>query len=451
MTKSYQINIIIRITLIIIVSIVTGWMLNSDTPLYNTLTAMLLAIIIAINLAWYINNVNRKINYFFDAVLNEDYSATFSKNKGDKLINKLNQNLQRINEHIENIRLETINQEKYFEALIEHISVGIMSISDEGFVVNANDNLKRLLGLKQLTHIRQVEKTDKQLTKLIESIKPNDERTITTKNAEGSITILVRASSFRSSNQRLKLISMQDIKKELDQKELDSWLKLIRVLTHEIMNSIAPVTSLSENLCNQFIKQEEPISTNEIDEALINRTIQGLKVIQEQGQGLTRFVETYRKLTRLPKPKAKEINVKSLFEEIITLFKSAIIDNKIEIAYSLTNDDQTINADKNQISQVLINLLKNAAVAIADIPKPLIKLSCKTNELNQIEISVIDNGQGIAPDLIDEIFVPFFTTHENGNGIGLSISKQIMLMHKGNIKVKSIPNKETILSLIFLA
>ncbi len=449
MTKSYHINIIIRITLIVIASIIAGWMANGETPIYNTLAVFVVMILLISNLVWYINRVNRKINYFFDAVLNDDFSISFSKNKGDELMNKLSQNLQRINEHIEKIRLETINQEKYFEALIEHINVGIMSINDEGFVVNTNNGQKKLLRLKQLTHIRQIEKVDKQLAKLISEIKPNDERTIITKNTEGAITVLVRATSFKSSQQKLKLISMQDIKKELDQKELESWLKLIRVLTHEIMNSIAPVTSLSESLCNQYVKEGNPINKSEVDEALIKRTIQGLNVIREQGEGLTRFVESYRKLTRVPNPELTEVSVINLFEEIITLFKSSIPDNSIEISYEIENEKQCINADKNQISQVLINLLKNSAEALVNTPKSKIELSCKTNHQGQIEISVADNGQGIPSELIDEIFVPFFTTRENGNGIGLSISKQIMLLHKGSIKVKSIPQKETVFSLVF--
>ncbi|PKP39198.1 MAG: ATP-binding protein [Bacteroidetes bacterium HGW-Bacteroidetes-15] len=329
------------------------------------------------------------------------------------------------------------------------MSVGIMSVNSQGFIINCNSSLKKLLGLNQLTHIRQLEKIDPKLAKLTNSIEASQEKTVTIICKNGQVTLLIKASSFKSNNEQLKLISMQDIRKELDEKELDSWLKLIRVLTHEIMNSIAPVTSLSENLCNQFVKEGEPINANEIDEELIKKTIQGLRVIREQGQGLTRFVENYRKLTRLPKPEISEVLVKDLFEKTLILFKSQYCDTQIIVSIELENDSQTIRVDVGQISQVLINLLKNAVDALTGIANPKIILSSRANKKDGIMISVTDNGSGISPEIIDEIFVPFFTTREDGNGIGLSISKQIMHMHKGSIKVKSTPNTETVFSLFF--
>jgi two-component system nitrogen regulation sensor histidine kinase NtrY len=449
MTNSYHINIIIRILLIVISSIYTGWLVSSGKPIYNSIALLLLVIIQAVNLIWYINRFNRKIVYFFDAVKNEDYSLSFPSKKVDTLTNKLNQNLKRINEHIEKIRIETINQEKYFEALIEHVSVGIMSINNDGFVINSNYNLRKLLGLKQLTHIRQIEKIDIKLARLIEKIQANDERTITLKNADGLVTLLVKTTSFKNSNQQLKLISMQDIKKELDEKELDSWLKLIRVLTHEIMNSIAPVTSLSENLCNQFVKEGEPIKVENVDDHLIQRTIQGLRVIREQGNDLTRFVENYRKLTKLPKPEISEVLVKNLFEKALILFKSIYSDNQIDISSELENDTQTLRVDEGQILQVLINLLKNAADALTYISNPMIKLTCWANKEGKVIVSVTDNGPGIPLELLDEIFVPFFTTRENGNGIGLSISRQLVRLNNGSLKVRSAANMETTFSLHF--
>ncbi|MFP4557800.1 MAG: sensor histidine kinase [Bacteroidales bacterium] len=449
MTKSFYLNIAIRIVIITLLSLYTGWAQSSGQPIYNILALLMIIVIMIINLIWYSNKINKKIAYFFDSVSNEDFSLSLPEYTGDKLLNKLNANLRRISMQIEQIHIENQRQEKYFEAMIEHINVGIMSLNSQGFVINCNSSLKKLLGLNQFTHIRQFERIDPRLTKLSNEIETNQEKTVTISCKSGLVTLLVKASSFKRGNEQLKLISMQDIRKELDEKELDSWLKLIRVLTHEIMNSIAPVTSLSENLYNHFVKGGVPIKSNDIDEATITRTIQGLNVIREQGQGLTHFVENYRKLTRLPKPKLSSINVKDLFEQTITLYKSTIHGSKIKVEFLLENDNQTINADKNQILQVLLNLIKNSAEALASTSEPLIKLTCMTNEQGHVVISVTDNGQGIAPDLIDEIFVPFFTTRDNGNGIGLSISKQIMLLHNGNIKVKSFPKKETTFSLVF--
>ena len=449
MTKSYSLNIVIRISIITLLSIYTGWALSNGQPIYNSIALLLIILILIINLVWYTNKINKKIVYFFDSVSNDDFSLSLPEYSGDKLLNKLSVNLKRISRQIESIHIENQQQEKYFEAMIEHISVGIMSVNGQGFIINCNSSLKKLLGLNQLTHVRQFEKIDTKLAKTTNEIEVNQEKTVTINSKNGQVTLLVKASTFKTNNEQLKLVSMQDIRKELDEKELDSWLKLIRVLTHEIMNSIAPVTSLSENLCNQFVKDGEPINSNEIDGALVKRTIQGLRVIHEQGQGLTRFVENYRKLTRLPKPEISDVPVKDLFEKTLMLFKSQYSDNYLNISTLLENDQQTIRVDESQISQVLLNLLKNAADALTNTENPRIKLTCRVSENNEVVISVTDNGSGIPPEIVDEIFVPFFTTREEGNGIGLSISKQIMHMHKGSIKVKPTPNKETVFSLFF--
>jgi PAS domain S-box-containing protein len=448
MTKSYRINIIIRTIIIALLSIYTGWALSNGQPIYNSIALLMIILILIINLVWYVNKINKKIAYFFDSVGNDDFSLSLPEYSGDKLLNKLSANLKRISKQIESIHIENQRQEKYFEAMIEHISVGIMSVNSQGFIINCNSSLKKLLGLNQLTHVRQFEKVDIKLAKLTNDIEANQEKTVTINSKNGQVTLLVKTSTFITNKEQLKLVSMQDIRKELDEKELDSWLKLIRVLTHEIMNSIAPVTSLSENLCNQFVKDGEPIKSNEVDEVLVKKTIQGLRIIREQGQGLTRFVENYRKLTRLPKPEISDVLVKDLFEKTLMLFNSQYTDNYIIISTLMEDDKQTVRVDESQITQVLLNLLKNAADALTNTQNPRINLTCGVSE-NNVVVSVTDNGSGIPPEIIDEIFVPFFTTREEGNGIGLSISKQIMHMHKGSIKVKSIPNKETVFSLLF--
>jgi nitrogen fixation/metabolism regulation signal transduction histidine kinase len=433
----------------VVVGVLAGWILGSNGSIYNAIALMVLLAFQFANLVWYVNRVHRRIAYFFDAVQNDDYSLAFPHSKGDKLLNKLNEGLSRINSHIERVKVETIQQEKYFEAMIEHINVGIMSVNSDGFVVNANTTIRRLLGLNQLTHIRQVSAVEGQLAAVIESLDANQEKVIAISIGGVIKTLLVKSSQFSSRDQQLKLISMHDIRKELDEKELDSWLKLIRVLTHEIMNSIAPVTSLSDNLCSYYVREGIPITVGEVNEKLISNTIQGLQVIREQGQGLTRFVESYRSLTRLPKPERTWVLVKSLFEKTILLCKSSICPDGISISFKIEEPNQKLYVDENQISQVLINLIKNSAEALQGLPNPRIELCSRTNHRAQVEISVTDNGPGIPAELIDEIFVPFFTTRTNGSGIGLSLSRQIMRAHSGRITCKSIPGKETVFTMGF--
>ena len=242
---------------------------------------------------------------------------------------------------------------------------------------------------------------------------------------------------------------MQDIRKELDEKELDSWLKLIRVLTHEIMNSIAPVTSLSENLCSYYIREGEAIPAGEVTEKMVQNTIRGLKVINEQGIGLIRFVETYRKLTRLPEPVRSAVRIGELVENTVMLYRQELEEKMVRVSLHAAKSDMELSIDEKLISQVLINLVKNAAEALEGREEAGIRIECRENENRQAEVLVIDNGPGIAPDMIDEIFIPFFTTRENGSGIGLSLSRQIMRLHNGSLKVRSIPERETVFTMTF--
>jgi two-component system, NtrC family, nitrogen regulation sensor histidine kinase NtrY len=451
MTRSYKANLVIRMTLLSATAIGTGIAIAGREPLHINITLATALVIIAANLYWYINRVNRKITYFFESVKNRDHSLSFPTHGEDKTLARLGSNLERINELIQEIHIENRRQEQYFGALIEHVGTGIMSYDNEGFVIHANGSLRKLLGMKQFTHLRQLERVDPILAGSISMIGKNDEKLITFKGPDGIITLLVKSGTFKSRGETLTLVSMQDIRRELDEKELDSWLKLIRVLTHEIMNSIAPVTSLSENLCNSYIREGRNISAADVNDKLVDMTIRGLTVIREQGQGLARFVESYRELTRLPRPVRSEVVVKDLFEKTALLCAPYFENGGITISHRLEEPGIRAFLDENQISQVLVNLLKNAAEALGSSSTGggSITMECRRNSGGQIEISVIDNGPGIPPEQMENIFVPFFTTRENGSGIGLSISRQIMRLHKGSLRVVSFPGRETRFTMTF--
>ena len=230
----------------------------------------------------------------------------------------------------------------------------------------------------------------------------------------------------------------------MESQELESWIKLIRVLTHEIMNTVAPITSLSQSILG-FYKN---LDGNAPSEKVISNTIKGLEVINERGTGLISFVETYRKLTRIPQPDKKTIKVSQLFEQTRILLGIEANTGHIQIDSQVNPANLEISADKKQISQVLINLLKNAVEALKSTENGQIKLAAVYNENGRIEITVSDNGPGISDELIDKIFIPFFTTKESGSGIGLSLSRQIMLLHGGSLKVKTQPGN-TAFTLLF--
>lgn len=449
MNQSFLLNILIRLLIIVLVAIGIGWAFSSGNQLIPGSILLVLLVILAINLLHYQNKINERINYFFEAIKNEDFSLTFPAHKKDKIIRELNQHLTEVNEQIQRIQMKNHQQEQYFRALIEHVGTGILTYDENGFVIHANMALKKILGLEQFTHLKQLEKVDPRLAQVLPQIQQQGQKLISFTNKHGKVNISIKASSFRDKEKSLTLLSVQDINKELDEKELDSWMRLIRVLTHEIMNSIAPVTSLSESLGSYFQKDGQPIPPSEINEKMINTTIRGLEVIKEQGRGLITFVESYRKLTRLPKPEKKPVHVNDLFEKMILLNKVQNQDSAIQLKMKLESPGIIIHADEKMISQVLINLIKNSREALTETENPSIELLAGWNKNGQIEVCVKDNGPGIPKDLLDEIFVPFFTTRETGNGIGLSLSRQILRLHNGSLTVRSVPHTETVFCMLF--
>ncbi|HOI50649.1 MAG TPA: ATP-binding protein, partial [Prolixibacteraceae bacterium] len=254
---------------------------------------------------------------------------------------------------------------------------------------------------------------------------------------------------FKIKNEELVLLAIQDIKNELDEKELDSWFRLIRVLMHEIMNSIAPITSLSETLSRYYTVGDRAVLPDELSGQVIQSTIRGLNVIKEQGNSLIAFVESYRKFTRLPKPEKKLFKASELLDRVKILYYSLEDSRNAGLKVTVTPPGLEIFADESQISLVLINLVKNALQANEKNAAGEIEVVVCQNTHLRPEILVRDNGPGIAAEMMDEIFVPFFTTRENGSGVGLSISKQIMRLHGGNLHVRSVPGKETVFRMTF--
>ena len=357
--------------------------------------------------------------------------------------------MNRVNQEIQKLKIENRLQEQFFQILLEHIAVGIITYDDKGFIQHANSSARNILSVDVLTHLRQIERIDQKLYQTISSIKPLERRLVALNGEHGLIQLSLKATSFRSKDNEMLILSIQDIKNELDEKEIESWMKLIRVLMHEIMNSITPITSLSESLYNIYSNDGYPVLPEQISVKNITTTLQGLNVIKEQGKGLMSFVESYRKLTRVPEPGKKVFKLTDLLNRVQILYNSLDKSYRIKLTFSTDDRDMQINADQNLISQVLINLLKNALEANENNPGGMIRIAAGYNSNSQPEICVIDNGPGIPEENLDEIFVPFFTTRPNGSGIGLSISKQIMKVHGGNLKVRSVPNKETIFCLSF--
>ena len=448
-SRNLYVNIIVRVLLLIAVSVLLGFLAAREQSFRFIMICLLLLIGLTISLISYLNTTNRNIRFFFDSVRNDDSSLSFPTDSHNKTFNELNRSMNKVNLQIRNLKIQNRNQEQYFQILLEHIPTGIITYNDKGFISHVNTPAKRLLSVEVLTHTQQIEQIDRKLFEAIRNIKPTERRLVAMTTNAGDTQLSLKAASFRTNEGELIILSIEDIKNELDEKELESWMKLIRVLTHEIMNSITPITSLSESLSAIYNRDGRPVPPGEVTEKTISTTLQGLNVIREQGRGLKSFVESYRKLTRIPEPERTPFRVADLINRVAVLFNTLENSKKAELTVTVREDDLRIFADQNLISQVLINLMKNALEANENNPEPRITILADTDVNMRPKISVIDNGPGISDENLDKIFIPFYTTRQKGSGIGLSISRQIMRAHGGNLNVRSVPGRETVFCMSF--
>ncbi len=438
-SRNLYLNIIIRCTFIAFTALLAGWFLYSRQATAVGIFILLIFILQVVWLVAYLNRTNSQIAFFFEAVKNEDSTLRFPVKTGNKALNDLNSSLNRINELIKTIRFELQEQEQFYKTILEHVSAGIIVYRESGNIILSNEAARQLLAYESLTHINQLRRIDQNLFTAVKELQPGNQKLVSFTGRNQTRQLSVKSTVFKTARENLLLIAFHDVKNEMEIKELESWIKLIRVLTHEIMNSVAPITSLSETILQYFTA----LNGNVPSEKVISNTIKGLEVINERGAGLISFVENYRKLTRIPPPEKKPVDLELLFDSTITLFNVEAPDKNINITRDTVPPGLQAIADKKQISQVLINLVKNSAEALKNTPGGTIHLQARYNETGRVQITVTDNGPGIPAELMDKIFIPFFTSRETGTGIGLSLSRQIMLMHGGSLKMESTPGKQT--------
>jgi len=355
--------------------------------------------------------------------------------------------MNHLNTTIRNVKIENERTSHFLKCIVDHVDIGLLAFDEKGNVRIYNRAIKRYINIQQPRQLLSFKAIDEDLFSIIETIKPGQEILHKMKTDNLLQRILVKATELKFEDNKIKLVSFQDITNELDKKELDSWQRLIRVLTHEIMNSISPITSLTAVISGYFKNKDNanPVLPEEIDHRIIAKTLSGLNTIEETGKGLLDFVEKYRSLTSLPKPHLSKFAVDSLFQKCKLLMGSTISGN-IEIKSTVYPEDIAIVADFAQVEQILINLVKNSIEALNNRGNGTILMKAFYGDGSTI-IQVEDNGAGIPYAIIEDIFVPFFTTKKNGSGIGLSLSKQIMQNHNGAISVNSYPGKGTTFTL----
>lgn len=369
----------------------------------------------------------QKVAFMFDAIDNSDYAfryATRGRSSDDKLVSE---SLNRITQILFQAKADAVQKEKYYELIMNSVNTGIIVLDDVGNIYQTNNEALRLLGLSVFTHAKQLARIDDKLQQTITDIRPGDKHQISFINERGTVNLSIRVSEMTLQDKHVRILAINDINSELDDKEIDSWIRLTRVLTHEIMNSVTPISSLSDTL----------LSLHEDADSEIRN---GLEVISTTGKTLISFVESYRKFTHIPTPEPSLFYVQKFAERMIKLARHHNNYPNITINISIEPADLIVYADENLVSQVVLNLLKNGMQAIGSgQPDGHIELEAYCNPDESVIIEVSNNGPVIPPEEAEHIFVPFFTTKEGGSGIGLSISRQIMRLSGGSIALKSNP------------
>lgn len=447
-SRNIYLQLLVRICIICVTALLIAFLFFSDLYIIAALILVLL-VVQTVSLINYTNHTNRKIAYFFDAIKNEDFTLRFPEKLSLKSLEELNHSLNMLNSRIQDIHIKKQIQEQYYQEIIRQSDIGIMTINKKGHILFANKRVEELLSYRPLNHIKQLTQVDPDLYSLFSKLNPFERKLVQLSNEREKKQLALKSTALTLNKEELLLVVVQDIHQELDEKETDSWIRLIRVLTHEIMNTITPITSISESILKYYKSEKGLLNLGEFNEEHIKNTVRGLEVIKEQGGDLMQFVQSYRSFLNLPPPDKALIPAKKMIDKVKVLLEQENNNGSIKIETFINPEEMELYIDEKQISQVLINLGKNAAQSLAKQENGLIKITTATDTKGKKYIEVWDNGPGIAPELIDEIFVPFFTTKSTGTGIGLSLSRQIMHLHGGNLKVRSVQSDHTSFELSF--
>jgi nitrogen fixation/metabolism regulation signal transduction histidine kinase len=377
-----------------------------------------------------------ELNQFVESVHYRDFSRNFDVKHAPVELQPLRKGFNEINSTFKIISKEKETQYQYLQKILELVDTGILSYKiTTGEVVWMNESLKRMLQLPYLKTISSLARRDEELHKNILELKPGETKIATAHLEKSSFKILLSATAFQTDGEKYKLIAFQNVDEALDETESKAWQKLLSVMTHEIMNSIAPISSLADTLKSRLL-QSMPDLNNE--SGSVDDLELGIDTIKRRSEGLLKFAETYRNLNKITTPNLKKIYVRDLFESINQLMQPTLDQKNIDLQIVLKDTGIMLEADTNLIEQVLINLVVNCIEAVKDRSIAKIILSAYRDSNNKMVISVADNGTGMSAEIIDKIFIPFFSTKKNGSGIGLSLSKQIMMLHKGNIQIHSV-------------
>lgn len=446
--RRFSVGITLRILLITICLFLGIWLyFSQDLILAPAILGLVVAGIVG-EMIYYVNSINQKLARFLDSIRFADFSSSFtSDSKMGNSFKEVNQAFNEVMEVFKQTRAEKEEQMLFLQIIIQHINTGIISFNPVGKIGVINNAAKQLLQIPQFRDINDLGRLSPVLLKEVLEMKPGQR---TSFKVNSSLFLIIQSTSLKMGGQSWTLLSLQNINAELQSNELEAWQNLTKVLRHEIMNSITPISSLVDSL-RTILDEDSYVQTEGM---LIKRDgfldiQEGLDTIANRSKGLVNFVNAYRDYTNIPEPKKEIVPVQELFETVLMLMKEELKTNETFVKTEILPEDLEISCDPNQITMILINLVKNASESMQKQADRMITVRGVSQGDMGTLIQVEDHGPGIVKEALERIFVPFYTTKKTGSGIGLAISRQIMNLHRGSLSVESIPGEKTVFTLTF--
>ena len=411
--------------------------------------ATLLLLLLGWQLVRQATRSTRALTDFTVAVKYRDFTQHYNEDQSEHSLRPLYIAFNHINAAFRQLSAEREAQFTYLQTVLQLIDTGIISYDAVGQVEWVNEAFKRTLELPYLKNIQALQKRHPALYEAIQQLQPSTPTVVKLAVGPKTMQLLLSATSFKLQGRQFTLVAFKNVSRTLDETETEAWQKLLRVMNHEIMNSVAPIASLADTLrrhLRQELEQAAPVQHNR---ALLDDVFEGIGIIQHRSEGLLRFAQVYRNLSTISPPLLTTVYAQELFNSIYGLMQPQLEADGIDLQLAVEPADLQVQADCRLMEQVFINLVLNAAHAVHQRPQPRIQLRAHQAESGRVVMEVADNGSGIPPDLLDSIFIPFFTTRPNGSGIGLSLVKQIVHLHKGSIKVQSVEGAGAVFRLEF--
>lgn len=487
--RRFSVVVFARTVVLCLSVFVLIYLITKTTFVATPFIVSLLIIAQIYSLMHYVQKTNRDIARFFDSIKYSDFSQSFHTTIRGSSFEELNKAFSDVIEEFRRARSEKEEQYRYLQIVVQHVGIGLIGYTAEGRVELMNTAAKRLLKVNNVQNISDLKSVSKRLREALDQINAGENVLVKFVNDNELFQLSIYATEFKMRDTQYKLVSLTNIQNELEEREMEAWQNLIRVLTHEIMNSVTPIISLSSTASSlidfsqmdrtkadsrqdaaggksgdeqsssesvhamphpaSVFQRDENTNKLEVDLESLKDVKGALDTISRRSNGLLHFVDDYRNLTRMPTPNFQLFRVANLLERVHKMFAERFQVRGIEYSQAVEPAELELTADPDLIEQVIINLVMNSIGALTGASSPRVGLSAKTDSRGGVLVQVSDNGHGIPEELQEKIFIPFFTTRKEGSGIGLSLSRQIMRAHKGGITVSSIPDTETVFTLRF--